>query len=429
MLAGKLKNWAIPALLAITACDSMPDWMGAGEEAKLAGDRYSVMSIDSKLTPDPSVQAEPVNMPPQEKELEYPNNGNYYIQDSLSNIRTTSIGSSSEEYFFITSQPLGANDSIITIDGSNTVKATDLNLNNLWSQEIKTPDGKEGLPGGGLAAENGILYITTGFGAVIAANLADGSEIWRKELGMPIRNAPIVSARKVFVSTNDNRLFALDAETGDTLWRHTGASEVTQIFGAAKPAIKNSVLVAAYSSGEVFGVNSELGRELWTELLSLGSDRTKASSGLTDITASPLIVDGITYITSHSGNLAALNLVNGFRIWEQPIGSGTTPWAAGRFLFIVTTDGELVALNRFDGRIKWVTTLRNSDEYSVFSGPIIAGDKILITDSAGYLIVTNPENGEITKRIEIEQDVYMPPIVYKGSVYLLSNNANLIQIN
>ena len=415
-------------MLLLSSCNHLPDWLGAGEDPPLPGERYSVMSLDNSLEPDESIKFDEVILNPQSKNLVNPQYGNHYISGNLNTVKTASAGNAAASYFFITSKPVFAANMIFVMDGSHTLRALDLNLKQIWEAQIKSPEDKEDYPTGGITAKDGIIYATTGFGDVVATNLQDGSEIWRANLQMPVRNAPVVYGGRVFAITNSNDLFAFDAETGENLWRHNGVSETTKIFGTSAPAVKNNMVVAAYSSGEIFGINATQGQEIWTELLSLSSDRTKASASINDITASPIIVDGIAYITSHTGNLSAFNITNGFRIWERAIASGTTPFVSDRYLFVTGDDGKVFAINRFDGRIKWATKLPKDDQ-AFFSGPIVAGDQVLVLSSEGLLFKIDPKTGNIAEKIEVPNDIYSPISVFNGKVYLYSNDAKLIQID
>lgn len=418
----------IPFLLA--SCNHLPDWMGAGEDPPLPGERFSVMSLDNALEPDESIKFEEVDIPPQSKDLGNSSEGNHYIAGDLTKVSSVNIGSSADDYFFITSKPIYAANRVFVMDGEHSLHALDLNMKQIWQSKIEAPEDKQSYPTGGIAANEGFAYITTGFGDVVAVNTADGSEIWRRNVGMPVRNAPVIANNKLYVITTSNDLYVFDGETGESLWRHSGVAETTKIYGSAAPAVKNAVTVAAYSSGEIFGINNEQGIEIWTELLSLSSDRTKASASINDITASPIIVDGIVYVTSHTGNISAFNLTNGFRIWEQPIASGTNVYVAGRHLYITGDDGKVLALNRFDGRVKWVSQLPLEDGKSIFySGPVMAGNMLLIVSSNGELLKLDPKTGNIISQLKIPENVYAPISVFNGRVYLYSNDAKLIQIN
>lgn len=61
------------------------------------------------------------------------------------------------------------------------------------------------------------VYVTTGFGEVVALKAADGRIVWRKMLGKPFRAAPTLADGRVFVVSIDNELSALSATNGEIL--------------------------------------------------------------------------------------------------------------------------------------------------------------------------------------------------------------------
>jgi eukaryotic-like serine/threonine-protein kinase len=52
-----------------------------------------------------------------------------------------------------------------------------------------------------------------------AIEAAKGRIAWKQDLGEPIVTTPIVSGGRVFVLTIGGSLFALNANSGDVLWR------------------------------------------------------------------------------------------------------------------------------------------------------------------------------------------------------------------
>lgn len=431
---------SLSGILLLTAC-TVPDWLGAGEsEPPLAGDRFEVMSISSQLKTDDSLQGETIDVPAPSADANLYNNGNYALAGNLSDKTSVDIGESADEFFSLISEPVFAEDKIFIVDGANTVSARSTNLKGIWATQIESEDSSgQGIPAG-IAYRNGKVFVTTGFGTVAAISAADGKILWQNNLNTPLRSAPAVdlgdiggSKEKVFVATADNRTFALSAEDGSVVWRHSGIAEVTRKFAAASPVAKNNVVATSYASGEIFGINANQGREIWAELLSTGLSQTKAASGLNDVSATPLVVDGIIYATSAGGKLAAINFNNGALIWEQPIFGVATPWVAGRYIFIISDNEDLIAMNRYDGRIKWIKPLRSDEQKDdkkrvKWNGPIMANGNLIAHNNSGDMILVEPNSGNTVSRKDIADDVYAPATVIGGKLYLLSNDAELIEM-
>src|SRR5208282_3650949 len=94
----------------------------------------------------------------------------------------------------------------------------------------------------------------------------------------------------------------------------------------------------------------------WTDSLASVAGRTSLVD-LSAIHGMPAIMEGRVYATGLGGLLVSLDLRSGRRLWEREIASGQTPWLAGDWLFVLTTDQVMVAVNRQDGAIAWLTQL------------------------------------------------------------------------
>ncbi len=430
----KKNNFLICALLLLSSCSSLPSWLGSGEKPKLPGDRYAVMEDAPKIAAEPGMQAETVDIP--QATTATPTNantGNVTLSGDLNAVQSVSAGDEPENEFFLAFAPSVDGNTVFVIDGHSNISAYDAEtLKQKWQKKSTASKKDRDLPGGGITSAYGVLYAATGYGEVVAVSETDGALIWKKNLGAPLRRAPIVANDKVFAATIDNQLFALSVIDGATLWRHSGVRETTSFYGSTSLAVKGDIVIAAYSSGEVFGINAPRGNELWTELVSTSTDLQNASSALNDVSASPVIADGLVYISSNSGDLTAFNATNGTIIWRQKIGSVTsTPWVAGKYIFAISQGNQLMALNRFDGRVKWVSGLPQSKKkgkHNFYSGPVMAGGKLLLISAQGKLLQYDPADGRNMQNLKIPKEIYSAPAIANGKLYMLTREAELVQV-
>ena len=124
----------------------------------------------------------------------------------------------------------------------------------------------------------------------------------------------------------------------------------------------------------------------------------------------PIVHDGIIYLTNTSNTLQALNGRTGDLIWENRIGpESTRAYGATRTLaiyddklFLTTTDARLYALDARTGRIVWQTAIAEGKQgYSNTSGAIVIKGKVL-TGMTGcgrygadcYISAYDARNGE-----------------------------------
>jgi outer membrane protein assembly factor BamB len=306
--------------------------------------------------------------------------------------------------------------------------------NMLWQVDL-TPEDEAGddLFGGGLGYWNGTLYVTTPFLKVIALDPASGERRW--EAGIPglVHAPPAISDGRVFVLTVDDQLFVLAADDGRQLWTYQAPSEPTVLLGGPTPAVLGTVMVAAFSTGELFAFQVETGQVLWSEQLgALGPSGLSAT--LTDIRGAPLIDRDLSFAVSYAGTLAAMDLRRGGRAWDAGIASAQTPWIAGDFLYLLTNDSELVCITRADGRVRWTRPLPRYEDPQeregpiYWSGPVLGGDRLLVTSSVGDAYSVSPYTGAVLGRFELPARTFVAPIIADGTLFFLSDNAELVAL-
>ena len=164
--------------------------------------------------------------------------------------------------------PIIAAGRIYTMDASSNISAFDIKTGEqFWRTQLTPDEEDDDHMGGGIAFEDGKVFVTTGFAQVIALNASSGKVIWRTTLPGPMRSAPTVRSGRVFAMTVDSRLYALNGTTGDEIWNYIGIAEIASLLGGASPAVDNGVVVAPFPSGELVALKAENGRVLWTEAL------------------------------------------------------------------------------------------------------------------------------------------------------------------
>ena len=101
---------------------------------------------------------------------------------------------------------------------------------------------------------------------------------------------------------------------------------------------------------------------------------------------------------------------------------------------MVGNNAEIVCLTRRDGRIRWIAALpayedeEDQEDPILWHGPVLAGDRLIVTGSNGEAIAVSPYTGEYLGQIELPSAVELPPVVADGTLYFLSNGADLMAL-
>ncbi|HIE94491.1 MAG TPA: hypothetical protein EYQ83_17115 [Acidobacteria bacterium] len=132
--------------------------------------------------------------------------------------------------------------------------------------------------------------------------------------------------------------------------------------------------------------------------------------------ATPLVVDGIMYLTEPVNNVVALDAKRGSVFWKFEY----TPSADARpccgavnrglailddTLFLATLDGNLIALDAVAGKPLWQTTVADPTEgYALTLAPLVIKDKVMVGVAGGeygirgYIDAYDAKTGELAWR-------------------------------
>ena len=336
----------------------------------------------------------------------------------------------------LTATPVVAGGKVFGLDAAAQVTAFSSGGAVAWRADL-SPEGESADDGfgGGLAWEAGRLFVTTGFGEVVAMDADSGEVIWRQQMTAPVRAAPAVANGIVIAVARDNTVLAFGAADGSVKWRVSGsAAGNAALLGGASPAISpGGVAILPFASGELIAVRANSGQRLWSDVLT-GGRRGLARASISDITSDP-VIQGVAVIAGNqSGRLVAIDGRSGRRGWTREFGSQSPVWADGATLFVMSDAGELKRLSSQDGATIWSKTL---PEYSdpddredaiAYGGPVLAGGRLLMTSSEGVLHSFDPVSGEEQASVKVAGLTGLPPVVAGGTVYVVTANGGLVAL-
>lgn len=427
---------ALMALAGLTGCGA---FKGGSKKTPTVGQRVPILVSESAAEVDPTIADVQVLLPPAAPNDAWAQPGG----DAEKSMGHLAIAMTPTKQWSVTidggnnrarlgAAPVVAENKVFVVDVAATVHAFAADTGaKLWSAPLsKDDENRRARFGGGVSYDTGRVYATDGLGDVVAFNAADGAEAWRAKPGGPLRGAPTVANGQVYVLSQDNQIFALNQTDGTVVWSQSASLESQGVFGVAAPAASSGTVVAGFSSGELNAYRYENGRTLWQDALSRTSITTSVSS-LADIDANPVIEDGRVYAIGQGGRMVALEIATGQRLWEQNFAGISTPWIAGEWLFVVTDDARVVCLSRANGKVRWIGQLRafrnekKRDGAYIWFGPVLAGDRLWLTNSRGELAKVSPTDGSVLATTEAGSGFSLPPVVANNTLYLLDDKGAL----
>ena len=263
---------------------------------------------------------------------------------------------------WIRSRPLVLGDRIYVaaLDGSVTALCFDeRSVRQLWTTQAGHHQIFADLSGN----ENGILASSSEL-YLYSLNPHNGKIQWRHSLiectydngervmadivagGGDFQSPPTVSNGKVLVGTPSRFVFAVDAETGQEIWRFETSGQVSGC-----PTVENGRVYFGQQGGneEMYCVDENTGLPIWSSRV--GWVWTTSTPDETQV-----------YTGTVDGNIVALDIENGAPVWTLKTNGGVYPSPAvdEERVYTGSWDGNYYAIDKQSGRLDWV--------YSCFGG-------------------------------------------------------------
>ncbi len=435
----RLLSLLLPVLFALTACDTIDSIFGS-EEKKLPGERVAVLREVPPIKADETLAADALEIPEAVVNSAWPNVGGgegnapgaLALAAKAEKVWSSSIGSGSEKTRQLTTRPVAADGMVFTIDTDSELRAFALNNGDMvWRQDLVPEDNSSDSFGGGVAVAGGRLFVATGFGEILAIEAKTGTVQWRQKIPDAFRNAPIVAGDLVVAVSVNNRTYALNMADGALRWQHSGINEVTSLLGGASPVATEDTIYVTYSSGEVFALRRANGNVIWGDSLLTSGATSSALPGMADIKGQPVLARGRLFIASHGGQVAAYDVRTARRVFDLEIASINTPYLAGRVLFVLGTDNQLLATDGGTGRVFWAKQLDSFENMEkqrrpiLYTGPVLAGGHLWLGNSSAQILALNPKNGETEFMLDAADKVFIPPIVVDNTLLFLTDDGTL----
>ncbi len=405
------------------------------------GERISVLSSETEIKPDYDAGFVKIKLPRPYLNKQWAQNGGNathvmsHLQsgNTIDEFWTASFGEGASKRDFLIAAPVVAHQVVFAIDADAKVTARRLDDGReIWHKRLKPiikDDKGIALKGAGIAYGGQRIFATTGFGGVFALEMKTGKEIWRYDTEMPIRIAPTIQNNRLLVQTIDNTLIALDAFNGKEIWKYKTTTEATTLVGGASPAYSSEedVAVAAFNNGELRAFKASTGTPLWSEML-ISPKRTNSLAEITAIKANPIIDGDKVFAAGHSDVLMAIDLRTGRKIWEREISTSNQPWIAGQFMYVLSDDFELIALQKNTGKVVWNKKLPVPEHSTGLAavGPVLANNSLIAALSDGHVFAVSPYTGAILGFINVDDEILLSPVIANGVVIFTTNDAELL---
>lgn len=236
---------------------------------------------------------------------------------------------------------------------------------------------------------DGNVVVVCFVNADVAGVSVDGRLLWQRSFG-PVDNkyghssSLAMAEGLVFVQVDHgydaqagvSRLYALDAQTGRTVWEARRLS-IASWAGPVTYRLGDRTVVVAVGNPAVEAYDAKTGEVLW---------RTDVMSG--EVAPGPGVGEGLVVVGTSGSMLSGLRADTGEVLWQTH--EALMPDIASKIiapagLFVVSVDGTLSKLDPKTGRIRWEDRLPKP----IRASPIWFNGRVLVVDQEGTLFVVD----------------------------------------
>ena len=306
---------------------------------------------------------------------------------------------------------------IFIADSNGMVNAIDaVNGGTAWGHD--TDLHITGGPGVGAT----LVLAGTSEGDVLALSPETGAEIWRAVVSSEILSSPREAGGIVIVRTIDGKIFALDANDGKRLWVYDRTVPALTLRGTSSPIIADDMVIAGFDEGRIAVMELTTGKLVWETKVAVAGGRSELER-MVDIDAEPLVADGIIYVATYQGKLAAVALSSGDILWTRDISSYAGISVDSSNLYITDDNSHVWALERETGVSVWK---QEKLAARAATGPANIGAFVVVGDLEGYLHWMDKGTGEFVARIQVaDERIITPPIVADNILYAYTSGGTL----
>ena len=219
--------------------------------------------------------------------------------------------------------------------------------------------------------------------------------VWRRQIGHGLSGPVVVQNRVILFHRVANRevVEAIDAGSGKTQWEYAYPTSYRDDFGfdegpRAVPVVANGVVYTFGAEGQLHAVDLASGKKIWSEDT---MRRFGVPKGFFGAAGSPLVEDGrvVANIGGKNAGIVSFDAKTGKVLWTvtddgASYSSGIGATIAGRRYAVFLTRNGLVGLDPTAGQVRFERQWRARQAASANAAtPVINGDLIFVSAEYG----------------------------------------------
>ena len=277
------------------------------------------------------------------------------------------------------------------------------------------------------------LYISDNIGFLYAYDFKLNKIIWAKRFPVPFRSNIKINNKKLYIANENNSLFIINSKDGNIIRKIPTEEVLIKNKYMNNLSMDNKNLFYLNTFGTLYSLNQENLRLNW--FININPSLTGSLNDL--FTSREIKIYRNNLIVLSDNGLQVINSLNGSTKYIIPINSDISPLVYSNYIFAVSKNNLLIALESNSGNIiysykidqKIAQFLKTDKKDKIKIQHIrIINNKIFLFLKNSYVIKFSV-NGKIEDLYKLPSKIYSKPIFINNSMIYLNKGKKLIKIN
>ncbi len=213
-------------------------------------------------------------------------------------------------------------------------------------------------------------------GMVRALGLKNGKLLWSYDTGQPVVASPVISGGKVFIAGSSGRCLALDITNGSLLWSNGEIDGFVETI----PLVYRGMVIFGTWNNRLYALDIETGVTRWVW------NNGYTNRMLSPAACVPVAVGNRVFVVAPDRKMACLEAMTGKLIWHSDLGGVAVRESMG-----ISADSTLVLAKTMNGIVIGVSTVADQPEviwktdfnigYDIAPGVVTESDGIIFIPS------------------------------------------------
>jgi outer membrane protein assembly factor BamB len=316
-------------------------------------------------------------------------------------------------------QPLLVGAEIFTVDIDGLIKNVDAKSGKLkWDFET----GVESITG--LTGDDDIIVASSRNGELNTYDRTDHdlNLRWSARLKGEIRSASVANADSLFIRTVDGRLSSISKADGSIQWTVSHLVPALSLTGNSAPVLHNDLVIAGFDDGKLAAFDQSNGQVVWEIAVSQPTGRSEIER-LVDVDGQFVISNGVIYVGSYQGRLAAIQAIDGEELWSRKFSSFNAMTIDDDAIYLSSDTSHIWSIDRRTGSALWKQDVLHARK---ISAPLLFEDKVIVGDLDGHVHWFNQSDGALIGRLRPSyKRHYSTPFEWNNKIFTMDSNGIL----